>query len=229
MPKSVRSGEVTEFSSWLKAESDQKSYLVQVLHWFYYRPARLRSSWKQEEVLTWELIRAVEILPHSLFLRPMLERFSLADGRIKTVVDDLLGAEELEISPYPGLGLPGSKRNCKSDIGISRKGGACLWIEAKTAPFKPADLETQLQQQSTAMAQLMPHVPTALVTLLPRDRALSRFASLDWLDVEVALEQCLERMIFEIPEVGLSRGYRVVAAELLGRIRSHPNRASGWV
>lgn len=36
---------------WADADPRQKSYVVQILHWFYYRPTRLKASWKQEEVL----------------------------------------------------------------------------------------------------------------------------------------------------------------------------------
>lgn len=159
----------------------------------------------------------------------MLARLASENESISAVVGDLMGRSELEIAAYPNLGLAGSKRNCKSDIGIGMEGRSVLWIEAKTARFRAADLEGQLYQQAAAMAQLMPDVPTALVTLLPKHRALQAFPNLDWVDVEAALRHCVEQLPLVLPDPMLSRGYGLVATELLGRIHSHPNRSLGWV
>lgn len=219
----------TEPRAWAEADDSQKSYVVQILHWFHYRPNRLKSSWKQEEVLTWELIRALEVLPHGLFLQPLLRRLQEVEPGTAGAVSAVLDAEAQEVTAYPTLGMSGGKKNCKSDIGIGSEGVPTIWLEAKTASFKPAELDAQLRQQATAMASLMPGRAVALVTLLPRKHALPDFPNLDWSDVEAALVHCGAELRGSIPDADLSRGYRLIVRELLGRIQTHPNRKSGWV
>jgi hypothetical protein len=219
----------TEFNLWADADSRQKSYVVQILHWFHYRPTRLRASWKQEEVLTWELLRALDVLPQSLFLRPLLGRISSLSGEANAAVRPLLGEGRVSVTPYPSLGLSGGKRNCKSDIGLGREGQPTIWIEAKMASFKASDLEVQLRQQESSMALLMPDAPKVLITLLPASRALQTFPNLSWDDVLETLRSCDHQLTSAIPESDLSHGYRILARELAERIESHPNRAKGWV
>lgn len=218
----------TEFKLWADADLRQKSYVVQILHWFHYRPTRLKASWKQEEVLTWELLRALDILPQRLFLRPLLRRVASSSSQVGAAVRSL-GEGRIKITPYPSLELLGSKRNCKSDIGLGLDGRPTIWIEAKTASFKALDLEAQLRQQESSMALLFPDTPSALVTLLPTPRALSTFPNLSWDDVTAVLRKCELEVAAAIPDPELSHGYRLLASELVGRIESHPNRAKGWV
>jgi hypothetical protein len=218
----------TEFKLWSEVDPRQKSYVVQILHWFHYRPNRLKASWKQEEVLTWELIRALELLPQSLFLRPLLLRIAAGSTQIASVVRSF-GEGRVRITPYPSLELPGNKRNCKSDIGLSSDGRPTLWIEAKTASFRAPDLESQLRQQELAMASLLPDSPTALITLLPTHRALRTFPNLSWDDVLDALRSCERELPHRVHDPEISHGYCLIASELAARIESHPNRAKGWV
>jgi hypothetical protein len=218
----------TEFKLWADVDERQKSYVVQILHWFHYRPTRLRASWKQEEVLTWELIRALDVLPQRLFLRPLLKQIALLSGQADAVVRSL-GEARINVTPYPSLELSGSKRNCKSDIGLGLEGRPTIWIEAKTASFKASDLETQLRQQESSMASLMPDTPKLLITLLPAPRALSTFPNLSWDDVLAVLNSFEREVVAAIPQPDLSQGYRLLAVELAERIESHPNRTKGWV
>ncbi len=218
----------TEFKLWADADNRQKSYLVQVLHWFHYRPTRLRASWKQEEVITWELIRALDVLPQSLFLHLLLNRISLLNDHADAVVRSL-GKGRINVTPYPSLELTGSKRNCRSDIGLGLDGRSTIWIEAKTASFKASDLESQLRQQELSMRSQMPDTPKLLITLLPARRALNTFPNLSWDDVLAALRSFERDLVAAIPQSDLSNGYRLLAVELAERIESHPNRAKGWV
>lgn len=218
----------TEFKLWAAADSRQKSYVVQLLHWFHYRPTRLKACWKQEEVLTWELIRALEVLPQSLFLRPLLRLIEPANALVEAAVHSL-GKDRIIVTPYPSLELSGSKRNCKSDIGLGSIERPTIWIEAKTARFRASDLEAQLRQQKVAMARLFPEKPTALVTLLPTARALSAFPNLSWDDVLITLRLFEGAVASAVPDLDMSYGYRLLAAELAERIESHPNRNKGWV
>ena len=218
----------TEFKLWGDADLRQKSYVVQILHWFHYRPARLKASWKQEEVLTWELIRAFDILPQRLFLRPLLSRLASSSGQVDLAIRSL-GESRIKITPYPSLELSGNKRNCKSDIGLGSDGRPTIWIEVKTASFRTSDLETQLQQQESSMALLLPDTPKALITLLPESRALSSCPNLSWDDVLAALRSFEHEVPSVISDPELSYGYCLLASELAERIESHPNRAKGWV
>jgi hypothetical protein len=219
---------VTESKLWAEADPRQKSYVVQILHWFHYRPTRLRASWKQEEVLTWELIRALDVLPQRLFLQPLLARIASLSTEAATVVQSL-GKERITITPYPSLELSGCKRNCKSDIGFGLEGRPLIWIEAKTASFRASDLEDQLRQQESAMATLLPGIPKLLITLLPNGHALDTFRNLAWDDVLDVLRSFATEIMAAIPDPDLSHGYRMLALELAERIESHPNRAKGWV
>jgi hypothetical protein len=218
----------TEFKLWADADHRQKSYVVQILHWFHYRPTRLRASWKQEEVLTWELIRALDVLPQSLFLHPLLNRIALLSSQAEVVVRSL-GTGRINVTPYPSLELSGSKRNSKSDIGLGLDGRPTIWIEAKTASFRASDLETQLRQQESSMTSLMPEAPKLLITLLPAPRALTTFPNLSWDDVLAVLRSFEREVSSAISQSDLSHGYRLLAVELAERIESHPNRTKGWV
>lgn len=218
----------TEFKLWADADRRQKSYVVQILHWFHYRPTRLKASWKQEEVLTWELARALDVLPQSLFLRPLLRRIAALSSQADATVRSL-GEGRINVTPYPSLELSGSKRNCKSDIGLGLDGRPTIWIEAKTASFRASDLEVQLRQQESSMALLMPDIHKVLITLLPTPRALDTFPNLSWDDVLVVLRSFEHEITSAIPQSDLSHGYRLLALELAERIESHPNRAKGWV
>lgn len=218
----------TEYKLWADADARQKSYVVQILHWFHYRPTRLKASWKQEEVLTWELIRAFDVLPQNLFLHPLLQRLAPHSSQLGAVVRSL-GKGRIRITPYPSLELKSSKRNCKSDIGLGLDGRPTIWIEAKTASFRASDLEAQLRQQEASMALLLPDSPKALITLLPTPRALDTFPNLSWDDVLAVLGSFEHDVAALIPDPGASYGYRLLASELARRIESHPNRAKGWV
>ena len=218
----------TEFKLWADADPRQKSYVVQILHWFHYRPTRLKGSWKQEEVLTWELLRALDVLPQKLFLRPLLGRLASSSEDVNAAVR-AMGEGRVQVTPYPSLELSGGKRNCKSDIGLGTGERPTIWIEAKTASFRASDLESQLMQQEAAMAALLPDTQRALVTLLPARRALDSFPNLSWDDVLAALRSCECELPLAIPDQHLSHGYSLLALELASRIESHPNRAKGWV
>ena len=220
--------EETESKLWAGADLRQKSYVVQILHWFHYRPTRLRSSWKQEEVLTWELIRALDVLPQRLFLRPILARIASLGSEAAVAVRSL-GEGRINVTPYPSLELSGSKRNCKSDIGLGLNGRPIIWLEAKTASFRSSDLEAQLRQQELAMSTLLPGIPKVLITLLPEQRSLGTFPNLSWDDVLNVLRSFQVELVSAIPEPDLAHGYRALAAELADRIESHPNRSKGWV
>jgi|GEM_PF-2066605 len=218
----------TEFDLWRAVDTRQKSHLVNVLHWFHYRPRRLFAAWRQEEVLTWELIHAMEILPQRLFVRRLLEGL---DGSItRPAIRQVLGSSDIEVTPYPSLELRGGKRNCRSDIGLGLPHERPnIWIEAKTARFTDARLREQLDQQYRAMAALLKNTPYALVTLLPAQRTITGYPNLSWDIVADALQSCLSDLARLLPDEDMARGYTRIATELVDRIQSHPNKAGGWM
>ena len=208
---------------WLQAAPEQRSFLTEVLHWYRFRPAALKRSWAREEALTWELLRTLEILPQSVFLRPVLQHLRNISPETRSAIDPLLAGDRILVSRYPLLGLSGAKSKCRSDIGFGLASRCTVWIEAKTAPFRNVDLQAQLLQQKKALAKLFPELPTVVITLLPWNVTLSGTPNISWSSIAEQLEKCLLTFQIAIPN-DYSSGYQLVATEMLGRIRSHPNR-----
>lgn len=219
----------TEFALWSDTLPEQRSFLVEVLHWFHYRPRALKRSWSREEVLTWELIRALELLPQRFFAIPLLAHLAELSPESRAAISPLLTAERVTISRYPSLRLAGTKRNCRSDIGIGLTTSPTVWIEAKTARFKVDALRSQLLQQQSALAAIYPNTPTVLATLLPDAKALDDFPNVSWNSVCTILESGMRSLQATITDSDLTLGYIVLARELTDRIRSHPNRNKGWI
>ena len=90
----------TEFAHWLLTVPEQRSFLVEVLHWFHYRATALKRAWTKEEVLTWELLRALELLPQSMFLMPLLYGIAELSSDSKAAVLPLLSAERVGVFRY---------------------------------------------------------------------------------------------------------------------------------
>lgn len=219
-----------ESDLWRTADQRQKSHLLNVLHWFNYRPDRLRASWKHEEVLTWELLRALEILPQRLFARRILDYLGSLSPAAKSAARHVLQASVVQVTPYPSLELRGGKRNCRSDIGLGLPHERpSIWIEAKTARFNEVKLWDQLDQQSNAMASLLKGIPCVLVTLLPGHRGIVDYPNLSWDTLVEILESCVSDLAKLPCDQDLLRGYARMAEELIGRIQSHPNQANGWL
>jgi hypothetical protein len=218
----------TEFKLWLETVPEQRSLLVEVLHWFHYRPAALKRSWAREETITWELLRVFEILPQTIFLRPVLRHLAGLSAEARKAIDPLLAARSIIITRYPSLKLTGSKRNCRSDIGFGLDDGPSVWVEAKTAPFKNADLQAQLLQQQKALANIFTQQPIVIITLLPWDVVLPDIPNISWNQLAELLEQSIITLANTLPEEYRS-GYDRLATEMLGRIRSHPNKITGSI
>jgi len=104
------------------------------------------------------------------------------------------------------------------------KEGPTVWIEVKTAPFKDSDLRDQVNQQRQALASLFPQTPAAVITLLPADRALSGIPNIGWRDLVRSLQESVAAMRGTISSEDYRAGYDHIASELIGRIRSHPNK-----
>src|SRR5438067_457649 len=107
----------TEFSRWRKLPDGQKSFAVELLHFFHYVPQRVRRCWTREELLTWELYRALELLPRLMALRPFVSLCAEAGGNAAAATSQLLrDLDPVQVVPYPRLNLGGNKRNCKADL-----------------------------------------------------------------------------------------------------------------
>ena len=214
----------SEFAIWLNTTPEQRSLLVEVLHWFHYRPSALKRSWAREEAITWELLRALELLPQSHFLRPILHELARISSKSQQAIEPLLAARDITITRYPSLKLAGGKRNCRSDIGLGLSGGPTVWVEAKTAPFKDTDLRNQLIQQQQALKRIFPQSATTVITLLPWGRALQGIPNITWSHLAELLQNGVEKMREAMPDREYRAGYEQLAIETIGRIRSHPNR-----
>jgi len=126
---------IDEMTLWRGTTPEQRFFLGQVLHWFHFRPRALKGAWMLEEPLTWELYRALDLLPHGLFVKPLLRRLGTLAPRVESAVKPLLSCEDIVITPYPSLELTGSKSNRRSDLGLGIGSSPRLWIEAKTNSY----------------------------------------------------------------------------------------------
>jgi hypothetical protein len=217
----------TESTHWGDTTPEQRSFLVEVLHWFHYRTTALKRSWVKEEVLTWELLRALELLPQSMFLRPLLQHISGLSDETREATAPLLASPVVEISRYPSLHLTGSKRNCSSDIGFGPKPHPPVWIEAKTAPFRIDAFREQLLQQKTALNALLPEAPTVVVALLPHGMETPDAPTLSWRAVHDLFEAGVALLRDAVTSDDLRQGYEGIATEMVQRIATHPNRIAG--
>ena len=119
--------------------------MVRVLDWFHYRRPQIARSWTREEVLTWEMLRALAILPRRVFLGPLLQRIGQCNPSIQGLTGHLQSAlGRIEVEEYPSLGLSGALRNRAGDIGFRHPDGTRLWLEAKSVVVPPQKLLQQL-------------------------------------------------------------------------------------
>jgi hypothetical protein len=109
----VKERKASERTLWKEARAGQKSFLVEVPYWYHFRAPALRGSWRTEEALTWELIRALQLPPRPVLLAPLLRRMVQLGGDVLAATGPLLETE-VEIVPYPSLGYVGERQNCRS-------------------------------------------------------------------------------------------------------------------
>jgi hypothetical protein len=211
-----------EVSAWSATVPGQRSFVVRLLHWFHFRPAQLSRSWKKEEVLTWELLQCLHLLPRSCFLGPLLSQIELAAPETVTVVARLksnLGA--VEIDEYPSLGLNGHLQNRRADIGFCLRPSPVLWVEAKTLETSLQDLHQQLSDEYDALCSLPGISMARLVALLPSRQPHPAWPSIYWSDIVAVLDGCRKQLLSLSLDPDISRGYVLLAGELRDRILSH--------
>lgn len=207
-------------------KEDQKSYAVRLLHYFHYNPRLTLKSWTREEVLTWELLHALQILPRNIFLRRILKACTSTskDGAIAAAYKNAL--IHVTVEPYPNLGLGGNKRNSKSDIGFHLKGESWIWLEAKTAPVPPQKLSHQLAIQRSALDKLNPNHSNLVIPLVPDTQSPDLETALRWKMIAATLQQTIEELKSN-PASELLEGQINIAIELYKRITTHePNLIS---
>lgn len=188
---------------------------------FFYRPKLVGCSWTREELLTWELYRALHILPRAFLLEPFMRVCSTAGSDAATALAPLLRASsEVRIDPFPRLRLSGNKRNSASDLGLLLGDDHRVWIEVKTAIVKPTTLRQQLRVQSDCLRDLSGQAPSAVVALVPGEQDTDGEASVRWPNVVAMLEATL-RTLADHPAADLVPGLALVADELIGRIVGH--------
>ena len=212
-----------ETDAWAALQNGQKSRFVRALHFFHFRPNQLARSWKREEVITWELLAALQILPRAFFLGDLLKRIALRAPDVKEICSSLLhGLHTIEIEEYPSLELLGKFRNRKSDIGFRLYDSPRLWLEAKTISVTPTTLLPQLADQKAALKSLCAGKPHAVIALLPQSQTSIDWPTIHWKSVVASLDFCIKSL--EATDINYSRGYIEIAKELKNRIYSHPEK-----
>lgn len=210
---------INECNLWKKLGEAEKSYTVRVLSFFHYRRNRIGQSWKREEVITWELIRALDILPRQFFLKELLEYIKENKKELAPVIEKLLeNPNEVFIVPFPKLNLTGNKKNSASDIGLSYK-DTTLWIEAKTVKIKESDLEKQILIQTKALSEINGGLNFGVIALIPGGQKGSA-TSFYWSDMQKIFERGLSKMEQACKDKTLINGYKIIAEELINRINS---------
>jgi len=208
--------ETNEHIDWKELDEKDKSYTVRVLNFFHFRRNRLHRSWKREEVLTWELIRALDILPKDYFLREFLLTIKDKNKRL-SIIDFLLKKiNNLEIISYPNLGFKGIKRNSASDIGI-KSGKNCLWIEVKTNLIDESELQKQIKIQKDS-PDLCSNKNFDVIALIPSNQKYIG-PSIFWKDVIKSFKNA-ELKLQKDWGNNVINGYLKISQELIKRIEA---------
>lgn len=216
--------EVNEKKLWDRLDKNSKSYTVRVLNFFHYRRNRIGQSWKREEVLTWELIRALDVLPKNYFLKELLEYIVENKKELAPVAKNLIKKlDKICIIPYPKLNLSGNKKNSASDIELSYK-NIKLWIEAKTVPIRKEELRKQILSQTEALSKINNGSNFGVIALIPETQE-STTVFLYWSDMKKIFEKALYKIEHNYQnDIDLIRGYQIIAKELINRIQSRFNK-----
>ena len=212
--------EINEHKLWGKLDENSKSYTVRVLNFFHYRRNIIGQSWKREEVLTWELIRALDTLPKNYFLKELLRYIIENKKELASVAENLIEKpNEVCVIPYPKLNLPGNKKNSASDMELSYK-NTKLWIEAKTTPIRKEELREQILTQTNALSKINNGSNFGVIALIPKTQESST-VFLYWSDLRKIFEKALYKMENDYKnDSDLIRGYKTIAEELINRIQS---------
>ncbi len=208
--------------TWVTLNETQKSFTVRVLNWFHFRPKALAHSWTREEVLTWEFLHALKILPQRVFLSRLIERIGLRNPSCANLTAHLQSAaSSIEIDEYPSLHLTGKLINRRSDIGFRHPDGTQLWLEAKTET-KIKQLQQQMQDQQDALNRITGGNDSRVIALLPSVDVTSELPAISWSDVSEILEQAQSLLLTANNPSRDMDGYLLIAKELYDRIQTHP-------
>jgi len=212
--------EINENKLWGKLDENSKSYTVRVLNFFHYRRNIIGQYWKREEVLTWELIRALDTLPKNYFLKELLRYIIKNKKELASVAENLIEKpNEVCVIPYPKLNLPGNENNSASDMELSYK-NTKLWIEAKTTPIRKEKLREQILTQTNALSKINNGSNFGVIALIPKTQESST-VFLYWSDLIKIFEKALYKMENDYKnDPDLIRGYKTIAEELVNRIQS---------
>ena len=215
-----------EKAEWDNLDVAQKSYVVRILNWFHFRPKQLAHSWTREEVLTWELYRAMDVLPRRFFLATLLDRIGLQNPELHSLTKKFSSHfRQLKVEAYPSLQLKGALRNRRSDIEIIHPDGSHIWFEAKTVSMSSNALEglhQQIADQQKALDSISEGKASKVIALVPTNTVMNMVPSLNWTDVMDVLEKTISELNYA--ENQDFDGYRLIAHELHERIRTHPNK-----
>ena len=211
---------LNEKKLWDNLANENKSYTVKVLNFFHFRRNRINQSWRREEVITWELIRALDVLPRKYFLAELLKFVRDNNESLNYIAGQLLkNPNGISIVAYPKLNLKGNKKNSASDIELSYN-GITLWIEAKIFVIKKEDLTTQIKNQKNALKKICNGQDYGIIALTPKNQS-NQTDYIYWQDIKNIFKKALNNLEKDhknSPQ--LIDGYKKIADELINRIEA---------
>jgi len=210
--------EHNEKREWDNLNSENKSYTTNVLHCFTYRPKWIRKSWIKEEVITWELIRALEILPRIYFLKNLLVLINKKNPSCSNICNNLINdLDKIKIEPYPRRGEKGIEYKQKSDIELSF-GDNCLWIEAKVGLWNKEDIVREIRGEKDS-PNLNKYQNNEIIALLPESQDYDGLR-ISWREISKSFEKANKTLESDFKDISIIPGYLKISRELIGRINT---------
>jgi len=212
-----------EKNLWDNLDDKNKSYTVSVLHFFHYRrKIMISKSWTREEVFTWELVNALDILPREYFLAEFLNFIKQNKKELNNIAAKLSEhPSDVTLTAHPKLNP--NRGNDASDIRLSINNNNELWIEAKTGIIKKEELLSQIEEQKRMLQKRNNNKKYGILALIPKDQK-SETTFIYWSDVKEIFEIAVHKLEKDNKNnSNLIKGYKKIAQKLTDRIESFPN------
>lgn len=204
---------------WLDLTSENKSYSVDMLHFFTFRPQRLKTCWVLEETLTWEFMHILDVIPRDIFLAEFLTVAGNVSPSVRRAIQPLVANPSIvNIRPYPHLGRWSKKYpRKKSDIGFEINSTPHLWIEAKVVQFK--QLQREIEIQSEALRKRCPEA--AVLALIPEDSDPPSLDYMTWRNVAQVIHTSVKKLQNSNVPQSFRKGYIKMLDEFQSRLSVH--------
>ena len=201
-----------ESEDWKNLKEEEKSYTVRVLNWFHFK--NNRQSWLKEEVITWELIRLLQIVPSKCLLKNLLIKIKDKNSSINKIINSIIDEiDTIKVEPYPLLGLNGNKKKSRSDIGIETERFG-LWIEVKTQIINEEKLKEQIKKQKIS-PYFNKDKSRAIISLIPENQNYKE-EKITWNNLLDVIKESYKSIKNENNK--MFGGYETMLKELINRI-----------